>query len=109
MAVLHPRRVAWEGARIFVFAANTDAYWWLSDTVGHYLGLMYQLQLCETRLRLQAEDDAFYAEAGAWRARLDELLDTHPETASILTQLISETSFRLRMKRHESGGGGGKW
>ncbi|MGI5291108.1 hypothetical protein ACQEVF_48430 [Nonomuraea polychroma] len=95
MAVLHPRRVAWEGARIFVFAANTDAYWWLSDTVGRYLGLMYQLQLCETRMRLQAEDDALYEEAGAWRARLDELLDTRPDTASILTQLITETASRL--------------
>ncbi|WP_431913113.1 hypothetical protein [Nonomuraea jabiensis] len=97
MAVLHPRRVAWEGARTFVSAANTDAYWWLSDTVGHYLGLMYQLQLCETRMRLQAtaEADAIYAETGAWRARLDELLDTHPATASILTQLISETTSRL--------------
>jgi hypothetical protein len=98
MAALHPRRLAWEGARIFVFAANTDAYWWLSDTVGHYLGLMYQLQLCETRLRLQAEqedEEALYEEAGAWRARLDELLDTHPDAASILTQMIDETSARL--------------
>jgi hypothetical protein len=95
MAVVHPRRVAWEGARIFVFAANTDAYWWLSDTLGRYLGLMYQLQLCETRLRLQAEADAVYAEAGAWRARLDELLDTHPGTAPLLTQMIAETSSRL--------------
>ncbi|MFC4007095.1 hypothetical protein ACFOY2_07685 [Nonomuraea purpurea] len=95
MAVLHPRRVAWEGARTFVSAANTDAYWWLSDTVGHYLGIMYQLQLCETRLRLQAESEAVYAEAGAWRARLDELLDTHPATAAILTQLIDETVARL--------------
>ncbi|SEH03409.1 hypothetical protein SAMN05444920_13641 [Nonomuraea solani] len=95
MAVLHPRRVAWEGARIFVFAANTDAYWWLSDTVGHYLGLMYQLQLCETRLRLQADADALYGEAGAWRARLDDLLDAHPGAASILTQLTAETASRL--------------
>ncbi|MEQ4722665.1 hypothetical protein [Nonomuraea sp. B19D2] len=97
MAVLHPRRVAWEGARIFVSAANTDAYWWLSDAVGHYLGIMYQLQLCETRLRLQAEAEAeaVYAEAGAWRARLDELLDTHPAAAAILTQMISETTSRL--------------
>ncbi|MBF8194241.1 hypothetical protein ITP53_52985 [Nonomuraea sp. K274] len=95
MAVLHPRRVAWEGARIFVHAANTDAYWWLSDTVGHYLGIMYQLQLCETRLRLQAEADAIYAEAGAWRARLDELLDTRPAAASILAQMIIETTSRL--------------
>ncbi|MEO3868134.1 hypothetical protein ABGB18_04800 [Nonomuraea sp. B12E4] len=97
MAVLHPRRVAWEGARIFVGAASTDAYWWLSDSVGHYLGIMYQLQLCETRLRLRAEADAevAYEEVGAWRARLDVLLDTHPGAASILTQLITETTARL--------------
>ncbi|MFI7640115.1 hypothetical protein [Nonomuraea sp. NPDC049400] len=97
MAVLHPRRVAWEGARIFVSAATTDAYWWLSDTLGHYLGIMYQLQLCETRLRLQAEAEAeaVYEEAGAWRARLDELLDTRPAAAAIITQMISETTSRL--------------
>ncbi|RSN06575.1 hypothetical protein DMB42_25170 [Nonomuraea sp. WAC 01424] len=87
--------MAWEGAHTFVSAATTDAYWWLSDAVGHYLGLMYQLQLCQTRLRLQAEADAFYAEAGAWRARLDELVDTGPGAASVLTQLTAETSARL--------------
>jgi hypothetical protein len=95
MADLHPRRVAWEGARTFVSAAPTDAYWWLSDTLGHYLGTMYQLQLCETRLRLQSEAEAVYAEAGVWRARLDDLLDTDPAAASILTQLIAETASRL--------------
>ncbi|MDX3103678.1 hypothetical protein ACIBO5_25545 [Nonomuraea angiospora] len=97
MAVLHPRRVAWEGARTFVTAANTDAYWWLSDRVGHHLGLMYQSRLYETRMRLRAtaEADAIHAEAGAWRARLDELLDACPATASVLTRLISETASRL--------------
>ncbi|MFB9630178.1 hypothetical protein [Nonomuraea helvata] len=95
MAALHPRRVAWEGARIFVCAANTDAYWWLSDTIGRGLGNIYQLQLRETRLRLQAEAEAVHAEAGVWRARLDELLDTHPTAAEILTQMISETTSRL--------------
>ncbi|MEW1846883.1 hypothetical protein AB0392_53785 [Nonomuraea angiospora] len=97
MAALHPRRVAWEGARTFVSAANTDAYWWLSDMVGHHLGPMYQSRLSETRMRLQAtaEADAIYAEAGAWRARLDELLDARPATAPILTRLIGETASRL--------------
>ncbi|PZG22833.1 hypothetical protein [Nonomuraea aridisoli] len=95
MAVLHPRRVAWEGARLFALAADTDAYWWLSEAVGHYLGLMYRLQLYETRLRLKEDADLLYEETGAWRARLDELLDTRPETASILTQLIAETAARL--------------
>ncbi|MEV0383519.1 hypothetical protein [Nonomuraea sp. NPDC050643] len=95
MAVLHPRRVAWEGARTFVFASTTNAYWWLGDTVGHSLGPAYRLHLRETRLRLQADADALYGEAGAWRARLDELIDTHPGIASTLTRLISETAARM--------------
>jgi hypothetical protein len=101
MAALHPRRVAWEGARIFVFAADTDAYWWLSDTIGHRLGIMYQSRLYETRMRVQARSDALHAEAGAWRARLDELLDTRPATVTVLTRLIIETSSRL--SEHEPG------
>lgn len=92
MNVLHPRRVAWEGARTFVSAANADAYWWLTDTVGRYLGVMYQLKLAETRLRLQADEDATFSETGAWRARLDELLDHQPDLAPLLTQIIAETA-----------------
>ncbi|MCK2219267.1 hypothetical protein MF672_036550 [Actinomadura sp. ATCC 31491] len=95
MPAFHPRRVAWEGALAFVYAAATDAYWWLSEAVGHYLGLMYQLELCETRLRLQADEEVFYGEAGAWRARLDELVDTRPAAVPVLAQIISETSARM--------------
>ena len=43
----------------------------------------------------KALEEALYEETGAWRARLDELLDTHPDAASILTQMIDETSARL--------------
>jgi hypothetical protein len=94
MSVLHRPRVAWEGARVFVAAANADAYYWLSDMVGEYLGVIYQLKLAETRIRLQA-DEVPYAEAGAWRARLDELLHHHPELTPLLHQLVTETSDRL--------------
>ncbi|MER7499148.1 hypothetical protein AB0L05_25785 [Nonomuraea pusilla] len=95
MAVLQPRRVACEGARVFVAAAPADAYWWLSEAVGRYLGLMYQLQLCETRLRLQAEEDARFPETAAWRARLDQLLDATPAAAPLLAQLAAETASRM--------------
>jgi hypothetical protein len=94
MSVIHRPRVAWEGACVFVAAANADAYYWLSDMVGEYLGVIYQLKLAETRIRLQAED-ASHAEAGAWRARLDELLHHRPELTPLVHQLVTETSGRL--------------
>ncbi|MGI8336571.1 hypothetical protein ACRYCC_42075 [Actinomadura scrupuli] len=94
MSVIHRPRVAWEGARAFVAAANTDAYWWLSEMVGRYLGVMYELQLAETRLRLQLEDEPF-AETAAWRARLDDLLYDQAELTPLVLQLVSETTDRL--------------
>jgi hypothetical protein len=94
MGVIHRPRVAWESARVFVAAANADAYWWLSEMVGRHLGVMYELKLAETRLRLQLED-ASYAETAAWRARLDELLHDHAELIPLMLQLVTETADRL--------------
>ncbi|MDP9841489.1 hypothetical protein [Streptosporangium lutulentum] len=98
MEALHPRRVAWEGARVFVSAANKNTYRWLSDTVEQHLGAPYRLKLSRTRLRLQSEADTAlseFSEAGAWRVRLDELLDSRPDVAPLLTRIVRETSTRL--------------
>jgi hypothetical protein len=101
MEALHPRRIAWEGSRVFVSAANANAYWWLSDTVERHLGTSYQLKLSRTRLRLQSEAETTlsevskFSEAGAWRVRLDELLDSRPDVAPLLSQIVRETSARL--------------
>ncbi|GIH79581.1 hypothetical protein [Planobispora longispora] len=94
MSVVHQPRVAWEGARAFVAAADSDAYWWLTDAVGRSLGAVYQLNLAETRLRLRRED-AVFAETGAWRVRLEDLLRARPELAPLLVRLTAETSGRL--------------
>jgi len=94
MTVVHQPRVAWQAARTFVMAAETDVYYWLSEMVGDYLGVMHALQLADTRLSLQARD-VLFAEMGAWRARLDELLELHPEMTSLLQQLTAETAERL--------------
>lgn len=95
MKVLHSPRVAWQAARVFVAAAETDAYYWLSEVIGTYLGVMWDLQLAETRLRLREQPNLLYAELGAWRARLDDLLAEHPEQTSIVHQLTAETVERL--------------
>jgi|SRR5690606_27258690 hypothetical protein len=99
MATLHPRRVAWEAARVFVTAADTDVYWWLSEAVGHYLGVIYELKLAETRLRLAGEPAKAPLEIPLWRALLDEMLDERPSEVSILSQLAEETADRIRRAR----------
>jgi hypothetical protein len=94
MGVLHRPRVAWEGARVFVAAADADAYYWLGDLVGQHLGVMYQLRLAETRIRLRA-GDVSHAETGVWRAYLDDLLQERPELTTLVHELVAETSSRL--------------
>gem|GEM_PF-1560043 len=91
---MHPPRVAWEGARTFVTAAGRDVYWWLSEMVGRYLGLMFELYLADTRARLRDRDDP-YAEMGLWRVHLQTLLEERPELQPIVRQLIDETGYRL--------------
>ncbi|GAB3880633.1 hypothetical protein [Microbispora bryophytorum] len=104
MAVIHRERVAWESARVFVAAAMDDAYWWLGETLGRHLGQRYERDLARTRTRLRRDDagpgqgvreDVLFAEAGAWRARIEELLTERPELAAVLRQVIEETGRRL--------------
>ncbi|GGL12176.1 hypothetical protein [Planomonospora parontospora] len=40
-------------------------------------------------------EDAVSAEAGAWRARLEELLQGRPDLAPVLRRLAAETAGRL--------------
>ncbi|MEU8382958.1 hypothetical protein [Streptosporangium sp. NPDC048865] len=94
MTVVHHPRVAWEGARAFVNAADDNVYWWLGDMVGRSLGVTHQTRLSMTRVRLQRED-AWPAETAAWRVRLEEMLDERPDLAPVVLQLVTETSRRL--------------
>jgi hypothetical protein len=95
MTVVHQPRVAWQAARVFVAAAECDVYYWLSEIIGQYLGVMWDLELAETRLRLHQDESRLYAELGAWRARLGDLLELHPELVSIVQQLTAETGEHL--------------
>jgi hypothetical protein len=90
-----PPRLAFLGARVFAEAAQGDAYWWLSDIMNIHLGPMYALKLAETRLRL-AREEARLPEAGAWRFRLEELLDQRPDLAPLVTQMVEGSADRLR-------------
>lgn len=95
MGVVHRPRVAWISARAFVAAADTDTYWWLSELVGKYLGVMYELKLAETRLRLEVRPGTVFAEIASWRASLDELLYLRPDLTPLLQELADETEEQL--------------
>jgi hypothetical protein len=97
MAV-HPERLAWDGARTFVRAVGSDqVYRWLAEQLGVRLGLAFQLALSDSYARLWSDErpDAPHREAGLWRARIHDLLQSDPTLAVSVQRLIDETSERL--------------
>jgi hypothetical protein len=96
--VLHHPRLAWDGARVIVRALESDhLYGWLDERLGALLGMPYQQALSDSFNRLWWTErvDAPQAEAGLWRARLADLLQTRPELAVPLRDLIYEAAARL--------------
>lgn len=88
MATVSPQRVAFDAARVLVMAAGSELCWWMSGEVGRCLGPGFEARLLETRLRLQRED-AYYKEAGYWRAVLEDLFRDRPDLADGLYGVIS--------------------
>ncbi len=89
---------------MFVAAATDDAYWWLGEALGRHLGQTYERDLTRTRTRLRRDEarsvqgvreDVLSAEVGAWRARIEDVLEERPELAAVLWQMIEETGRRL--------------
>ena len=97
MILQHPR-VAWDGARVIVRAIDSERqYLWLHSRLGELVGPGYQQALEDSWNRLWWSErmDAPHAEAGLWRARLADLLQTRPELAGPLQDLIYEATARL--------------
>ncbi len=95
--MVHPERLAWDGARVLVRAIGSDAaYRWLSDEWG-VLGPAYRQALSDsyTRLLYDRRPDAVHREAGIWRARLLDLLRADPDGAPQVGTLIDRTARRL--------------
>lgn len=92
--ILHPSRVAWEGAHAIVEATGTPVYWWLSASIADYLGIEYRQKVAETRERLQRTDSP-YSEMGMWRVHLEALLREHPSAVQPLFDLLTEIKRRL--------------
>ncbi len=93
--VVHPARLAWQGARTFVAVADSDPYppfERLSRQLERLLGQEYRraLDVSRTRLLYPSRPDTTAIEAGTWRARLADLLAAHPELAPRLGALVAE-------------------
>jgi hypothetical protein len=96
--IVHQQRLAWDGARAFAAAIDSDElYFWLSDRVGDLLGPAHRAALSESRSRLHwsTRTDAVHVEAGLWRARLQDLLGERPESTGALKALVEDCRTRL--------------
>jgi hypothetical protein len=97
--VIHQPRVAWDGARAFVRAAGSVGYHAFADQVAILLGPAYYGELAHTRQRLltarvdeNTDGHVADAEVGIWRARLEDLLRTHPDLAGTIQDLAEQVS-----------------
>jgi hypothetical protein len=96
MTVTHQPRVAWDGARAFVRAAQTPSYDDFAVHVLRELGPEQHSLLEDTRARLidnyyRTGGDRYLCdvEAGKWRVRLEDLLRTRPDLTGAVLELTS--------------------
>jgi hypothetical protein len=96
--IVHHQRLAWDCARAFMAAADSDRdYFWLCHEVRRLLGPEYELALSDarTRLLLAARPDTPQREAGLWRARMEDTLRERPELALALAALVEDAGRRV--------------
>lgn len=92
--VIHQPRVAWDGARAFVRAAEGPGYDAFAAAVHDRLGPTLYGELANTRHRLLTAQLAATidgpladAEVGMWRVRLEDLLRGRPDLVDTVLEL----------------------
>lgn len=91
----HRPRVAWDGARVIIAAIDRGYQGWLAYLLSERIDHDYYDYVLDTWSRMNANPDAMMAEAGLWRARLDDLLIFRPEITDELLAVIDETRATL--------------
>jgi hypothetical protein len=93
-SVIHQPRVAWDGARAFVYAAGSPDYDAFAGRVFNELGIEIYGELSESRQRILTafaltggDRRAFDIELGRWRVRLEELLRDRPELIPVVQSM----------------------
>jgi hypothetical protein len=99
--VIHQPRVAWDGARAFVRAAEGPAYDAFAAAVHHRLGPALYGELANTRHRLLTAQLAATidgpladAEVSMWRVRLEDLMRTSPDLMDAIQELSEQAPRR---------------
>jgi hypothetical protein len=96
--IVHHQRLAWDCARAFVAAVDSDReYFWLCREVNRLLGPQYELALSDSPARLftAIRPDAPQVETGLWRARMEDVLRERPELVLVLSDLAEEARRRV--------------
>jgi hypothetical protein len=93
-AVIHIPRLAWDGARTLVEAAQSDvAFPAVAQRVAALLPGCWQPYVnTRNRILRPDRDDVVCLEAGVWRVRLEELLREFPQLADPVRELTAEAA-----------------
>jgi hypothetical protein len=101
VGTVHHARLAWDAARVIVAVADRDQddlYEWLSARLDLVCGpeFPHALSASRTRLLYRSREDIVAAEAGTWRARVQDLLDRRPALVGPLHALVAELAPAAR-------------
>jgi hypothetical protein len=91
--VIHHPRVAWDGARALVAAADSYRYIFVAAQLNDTFGEELARSFAQTHDRLLAGTPAL-VEAGMWRVRLQDLLNRRPDLAPALMEITRTADAR---------------
>ena len=94
-AVIHRPRVAWDSARVIVAAIEAGYQGWLAYEFGRRIDPDYYGCLLDSWQRIATDPGLAMAEAGLWRARLEDLLNQRPEVTEPLVAITHEIDALL--------------
>lgn len=95
--VVHQPRVAFDGAVALIRAAQAESTvaLWYADQLAALTTEQYAAEFWSTRNRLGEVPEAWTAETGKWRVRLQDAMAVRPALAAEFARLTAEVRTRL--------------
>ena len=88
----HRPRLAWDGARAVVATIEMGQHLQLGRLLRDRWGFEFERHVEDSWMRMAVDPDRRLAEAGLWRARLDDLLSQRPDLASAVASVVAEVT-----------------
>ncbi len=95
MSHVHHERLAWDSARTVVTAIESDYWPWLAYELGERIAPELRDHVVDSFARLNNRPEQFPAEVGIWRAVLTDVLNSRPQTSTMLADLMAEARNRM--------------